>query len=160
MAATIRIKPHHFADIIKLYGAGLERFVPDERMGHDFYRIGNLILSDGSLSLALTVDADDICAPCRYCRGGVCTDEVRHIDGYREKDAYNRMLDERIIALLSLDVARCYSARTLCGLCLEREDFIRRVWREEDGAVAARRHELFVAGAKKYLKRTAAQTLR
>ena len=31
----IIIKPHHFIDIIKLYGAGIERFIPDEPMGHD-----------------------------------------------------------------------------------------------------------------------------
>ena len=34
----IIIKPHHFIDIIKLYGAGIERFIPDEPMGHDFYK--------------------------------------------------------------------------------------------------------------------------
>ena len=37
----IIIKPHHFIDIIKLYGAGIERFVPDEPMGHDFYKVAN-----------------------------------------------------------------------------------------------------------------------
>lgn len=36
---SILIKPHHFIDIIKLYGSGIDRFVPDEKMGHDFYFI-------------------------------------------------------------------------------------------------------------------------
>lgn len=27
----IIIKPHHFMDIIKLYGSGIEVFVPDEK---------------------------------------------------------------------------------------------------------------------------------
>lgn len=29
----ILIKPHHFIHIIKLYGSGIERFVPDEKNG-------------------------------------------------------------------------------------------------------------------------------
>ena len=36
---SILIKPHHFIDIIKLYGSGIDRFVPDEKMGHDFIRL-------------------------------------------------------------------------------------------------------------------------
>lgn len=30
------IKPHHFMDIIKLYGGGIQVFVPDTDYGHDF----------------------------------------------------------------------------------------------------------------------------
>ena len=37
------IKPHHFLDILKLYGNGLESFTEDQRYGHDFWKIGNLI---------------------------------------------------------------------------------------------------------------------
>ncbi len=55
---TITIKPHHFMDIIKLYGAGIESFVPDEKLGHDFYRIGNLRLSP------------NLCKPPMWCRIG------------------------------------------------------------------------------------------
>lgn len=45
----ITIKPHHFMDIIKLYGTGIERFVPDQKRGHDFYRIANLIVQNPTL---------------------------------------------------------------------------------------------------------------
>ena len=41
---SILIKPHHFIDIIKLYGSGIDRFVPDEKMGHDFYKVANEII--------------------------------------------------------------------------------------------------------------------
>lgn len=62
----VTIKPHRFMDIIKLYGGGLERFVPDPAMGHDFYRIGNLVLENPELPLRLTTEGDDICKPCKY----------------------------------------------------------------------------------------------
>ena len=47
----IIIKPHHFIDIIKLYGSGIEKFVPDERMGHDFYKIANEIIDNPTVTL-------------------------------------------------------------------------------------------------------------
>lgn len=85
----IIIKPHHFLDIIKLYGSGLDVFVPYEKMGHDFYRIGNIILNDKNILIKLTVDADDICVPCKYCKDGLCFDDLSGIDGYTKKDTYN-----------------------------------------------------------------------
>ena len=57
---TITIKPHHFMDIIKLYGAGIENFVPDKKLDHDFYRIGNLVLECLTQPLLLTIEGDDI----------------------------------------------------------------------------------------------------
>ena len=45
---SILIKPHHFIDIIKLYGSGIDRFVPDEKMGHDFYKVANEIIDNPS----------------------------------------------------------------------------------------------------------------
>lgn len=43
---TVIIKPHHFMDIFKLYGTGIEEFVPDQKMGHDFYAIANAIIKN------------------------------------------------------------------------------------------------------------------
>ena len=43
---TVIIKPHHFMDIFKLYCTGIEEFVPDQKMGHDFYAIANAIIND------------------------------------------------------------------------------------------------------------------
>ena len=63
---AITIKPHHFMDISKLYGGGIEVFVPDERMGHDFYQVANRVLAEPGLALRLTVEGDDICQPCRW----------------------------------------------------------------------------------------------
>lgn len=50
---TILIKPHHFMDIIKLYGTGIHNFVPDEKMGHDFYKVANMIIHNPDVPLRL-----------------------------------------------------------------------------------------------------------
>ena len=70
---SILIKPHHFIDIIKLYGSGIDRFVPDEKMGHDFYNVANEIIDNPSIDLKLTIDV------------------------------YNKTLDKRIIKLYNLN---------------------------------------------------------
>lgn len=100
---TITIKPHHFMDIIKLYGAGIESFVPDEKLGHDFYRIGNLVLAYHAQPLLLTIEGDDICKPCRQYRG-LCQDALTNIPGFTGKDEYNHALDSRVLSLYGLNI--------------------------------------------------------
>ena len=75
---SILIKPHHFIDIIKLYGSGIDRFVPDEKMGHDFYKVANEIIDNPSVDLKLTIDGDDICKPCKKYHEQ-CIDPLTHI---------------------------------------------------------------------------------
>ena len=151
MKERIVIKPHHFLDIIKLYGAGLDVFVPDEKMGHDFYRIGNLILENKNVVIKLTVDADDICVPCKYCVNHRCIDSLENIPGYVEKGLYNRMLDLRIIEYFSLDLEKDYTALELCRIYLSDLDFIYEVWQEENNEKTNERYRLFSIGAKKYV---------
>lgn len=46
-----------------------------------------------------------------------------------------------------------YTAFRLCEIILENRGNLFNVWREEDEAVTEKRHELFVKGANKFLKR-------
>ena len=93
------IKPHHFMDIIKLYGGGIQVFVPDTDYGHDFYRAANEIIGNHRIQIKVTSGADDICGPCRFLGSDkTCTDCISHIKGIRSKNSYNKMLDCRIKA--------------------------------------------------------------
>lgn len=148
---VVTIKPHHFMDVIKLYGSGLEQFVPDPAMGHDFYRIGNLILSCPELELSLTTEGDDICRPCKFFQNR-CTDEIHHLPGISSKDDYNRTLDQRIIELYQLNEAS-YPARSLCEALRRQADLIFEVWREEPASTTEKRFRLFQKGAERYLER-------
>ena len=152
MEELIIIKPHHFLDIIKLYGAGMEWFIPDEKMGHDFYRIGNMILKNNKIKMKLTIDCDDICMPCKYYRNNQCIDKLTMIDGYTEKDTYNKILDKRIIDFFQLDLNRIYTAKDLCKIYLSNPAFIYEVWMEENDATTQKRHNFFINGGKKYIK--------
>ena len=148
----ILIKPHHFLDIIKLYGAGLDIFVPDEKMGHDFYKIGNTILKNKNIIINLTIDSDDICKPCKYCFDKKCIDVLNNIKEYDKKDEYNKALDNRIIKHFNLDLSCDYTALELCEIYLSDPDFIYKTWMEEEDNVTEKRYSLFISGAKKYIK--------
>lgn len=147
----ILIKPHHFIDIIKLYGAGIERFVPDEKMGHDFYRIANEIMDNPTITLNLTIYGDDICKPCKKYQNK-CVDNLTNIIGYTSKDIYNMTLDKRIIDLYNLK-AKNYTAKQFCFIILENKENIFKVWKEEDDSITEKRYALFVKGANKFLSR-------
>lgn len=62
------LKLHHFMDIMKLYGAGIDVFTSDLKYGHDFYMASNEIVKNHNTLVTLTDGADDICGPCR-CMG-------------------------------------------------------------------------------------------
>lgn len=147
----IIIKPHHFMDIIKLYGSGIEVFVPDEKMGHDFYRIANTVINNPKVKVRLTVDGDDICKPCKkYCNG--CKDSLGHIPGFDSKNVYNRALDQRMIEMYDLN-KETYTAEELCSIYYRNKEYIFDVWKEENMEITDRRYELFTQGAMKYLNR-------
>ncbi|MEG0276634.1 MAG: DUF1284 domain-containing protein [Coprobacillus sp.] len=149
----ITIKPHHFIDIIKLYGGGIEVFVPDEKMGHDFYKVANEIINNPDIGLRLTIHADDICQPCHCCQNGICDDGLSVIKGISKKDKYNKMLDQRIIDLLSLNIKHTYTALELCQLIHKDSQIIFDVWKEEEDDLTQRRYELFCLGIKKYISK-------
>ena len=139
-------------DIIKLYGSGIDVFVPDEKMQHDFYKIANEIIKNPQVKLSLTIDADDICQPCVQCINGICDDELPKTLGNIKKDDYNKRLDQRLIDYLQLNLKEQYTALSLCRIMYEKKDIIFKVWLEEDDKITQRRFELFQLGAKKYLK--------
>ena len=147
---TILIKPHHFMDIIKLYGSGIETFVPDEKMGHDFYRIANEIIQNPECSLKLTIEGDDICQPCKMF-DQKCVDGLNNIIGFKSKDQYNKVLDCRIISRLNLTEEN-YSAKELCRILYDSHEIVYDVWKEENDELTERRRELFQKGAAKFLK--------
>lgn len=151
METGITVKPHHFMDIIKLYGSGIRVFVPDQKMNHDFYRIANAVVENPRTQLHLTIEADDICVPCVKCQMHECIDTLDQIPGFQTKNEYNRTLDSRLIKELSLDIHKAYEAQELCNIMWKHHDVIYKVWKEENDAITERRHDLFVKGAKEYL---------
>lgn len=148
----IYIKPHHFIDIIKLYGAGYEKFTPDLKYGHSFYKVGNTVLLNHDTELMFTVDCDDVCENCKYKSGKKCLDSLLGIDGYTSKDEYNKLLDNSIIKKLSLSCEKVYTAFEYAGMLYANKDIIDSVWTLENGEITKKRNALFFKGCQKYLE--------
>ncbi len=152
----ITIKPHHFMDIIKLYGAGIEVFERDLNYCHDFYRIGNIIIQQPDVMIKTTIHADDICVPCKYYADrslGICMDHISHIENIASKDDWNKIIDQRIIETAQIDLNQQYKAAEYCNMLYRIGDNIFDIWREDDTVKTHRRRELFKLGAEKYLGR-------
>lgn len=147
----ILIKPHHFIDIIKLYGSGIKVFVPDEKMGHDFYKVANAVIDDPQVILRLTLFGDDICQPCLKYKEQ-CTDSLSTIPGYTSKNEYNISLDKKIIELYHL-FQESYTAFEFCSIIFKEKENIFKVWCEENQEITKKRYQLFCIGAKQYLSK-------
>ena len=96
----IKIKPHHFLDILKLHGKGLDIFVPDDKYKHDFYKIANSIISGEVETIIFTISSDDICKPCIYNKNNKCSDNVKNTD--KSKELHNIGIDEKLMEELNL----------------------------------------------------------
>lgn len=145
------IKPHHFMDIIKLYGAGIEHFVPDKAFDHDFYKVANEIIGNKDIILQLTLYGDDICQPCNRFDGKECTDSLDCIKGYQDKETYNKELDTRILNILELNTEEKYTVKQLLQKMQKEERLIFLVWQAEAKELTIRRNDLFQKGCKKLL---------
>jgi len=152
----IVIKPHHLLDIFKLYGAGLEKFIPDPLYGHDFYKIGNLILKNPKTRVKFTSGSDDICKPCKFNKNGNCIDVVwGNPIKYLSKNLWNKTIDQRLMETLSITEGAEMTAIDYCNLALKKidEDSIKKIWKERPGIETRNRSKLLLLGLAKFSKR-------
>lgn len=152
---VVAAKPHHILDILKLYGAGIKEFVPDPAYGHDFYRIGNLVLGQPDAMLRFTAESDDICAPCKYCISGRCSGEVpTNPEEFSSKEYWNRTIDGRLMKLLGIEVGDCMTALDYARLAYATltPESIATVWSERPVDETQRRTELLFAGVEEYIQ--------
>lgn len=148
----IKIKPHHFVDIIKLYGKGIEKFVPDATYNHNFYGVANEIINNHQIELSITSGSDDICTPCIYLgKDKKCTDRIFHIAGIDSKNEWNEVIDRRIMQYAKISEGERFTAQKLCEMLFLRKEIIFNVWDEESKSEKDSRYEAFCKGAEKYL---------
>jgi hypothetical protein len=133
MANVIRIKPHHFIDILCEVGDGVTAWQPHP-YGHAVHTVAEAILADPDVTLRLDFGADDICSPCVHNIGGLCDDTIDI--SYRPKASLskrenNLLLDRRWSARLGLAEGRRLTAREFCRLVRDRAGDILDIYREE-----------------------------
>jgi hypothetical protein len=153
LGEPLRIKPHHFVDIIADYGAGEVATEPSP-YGHAVHTVTARLLADRRLPLVLEFGADDICRPCKHNLGGLCDDTIdisRRPQAPTSKQEYNLLLDRRWCARLNLSQGDTLAADELCqrlaGVC---ED-LGGIYAEEPPDLVARKAAHLKAGLKRFL---------
>lgn len=126
----ITIKPHHLLDIFKLYGKGIEKFVPDEKYDHNFYFVGNAVVGNEIDKVEFTYGCDDICKPCNYLKQNICIDTFSYNDIIYQKNDYNEKLDITLIRLLDIEFNKVYKFKDIIKLLDNKLDLelINLVW--------------------------------
>jgi len=141
MSAPIRIKPHHFVDIICDLASGELSFEPHP-YGHALHLVTKRILDHPETPLIIELGADDICEPCIHNIDGLCDDTIdttHRPSAPTSKREYNLLLDERWCARLDLQQDDCLRARPLCERLRDRAKDIGDIYREESAGLTASR---------------------
>ena len=152
MDQVIRVKPHHFVDILTRFGAG-EPFTPHP-YGHAFHSVAERIIDDRDVTLQLDFGADDICDPCIHNVEGVCDDTIDtryRPEAPAEKTAWNLLLDKRWCERLGLTEGGRLTARDLAERIRERAGDITDIYREIPADRTAARARKLEAGVDRFL---------
>ena len=149
----MRIKPHHFVDIITHYGEGTFSLNPHP-YGHAVHTVASQILEDKDIMLIMELGADDICQPCMHNIDGLCDDTID--TSYRPnapplKREWNLLIDHRWCERLKIDQGKKMSARELCELIRDNSGDITDIYREIPAHRTAERARKLNDGIRKFL---------
>ncbi len=149
MSELIRIKPHHFIDMVATLGEGKRYFVPHPH-GHAQHVVAAKIMEKPDIVLEIELAADDICGPCCHNLEGIC-DDVIDISYRPEappmKLEWNLLIDRRWCTVLGLVQGDRLSARDFCRCLKDLDDLVfPEVYREIPEHLAQKKAERMKAG--------------
>jgi len=148
MQMVVQIKPHHFLDIIRDYGAG-NTFAPHP-YGHAVHTVAERVLSDRNIILQLVLGCDDICRPCMNNKEGRCIDSVDH-PPFTSKEKWNRTIDARIFEKLELKEGTEIAASEFCRVTRQKIGNLYDIWREVPREDTDLRRQELMKGISMYL---------
>jgi hypothetical protein len=152
-ATAIRIKPHHFVDIITALGRGKTEYT-SHPYGHALDRIAEQILRTPQTELRIELGADDICAPCVKNIDGICRDTIDtsfRPDAPRSKQEWNLLIDRRWCERLGIFEDEQLTAVQLCLRLRQRAGDITAIYREIAAERTANRAANLKKGVELYL---------
>jgi hypothetical protein len=150
----IRIKPHHFIDIVRDFGRGQTTFEPHP-YGHAVHSVAQAILDDPDVVLQMELGADDICAPCIHNIDGLCDDTIDtsfRPEAPSSKREWNLLIDRRWCERLGLGQGDRLTARQFCQRLAERMGDITGIYREVPPERTAARARDVAAGIQSFLE--------
>ena len=153
MSDVIRIKPHHFVDIVSAIGRGQRVFEPHP-YGHNVHDVAARVIEDRDAFMEMELGADDICRPCKHNVDGQCNDTIDvsfRPQAPSSKREYNLLIDERWCRRLALKPADRLTARAFCRRLEQLAGDITDIYRETPADRTARRAANLKAGIAVFL---------
>lgn len=153
MKDAIRIKPHHFVDIVTSFGAGRTSFQPHP-YGHAVHTVAAKILGEPDVALVIELGADDICRPCVHNVDGLCDDTIDtsfRPEAPSSKRQWNLLIDQRWCERLGIGQGHRLTARELCRRLRDRAGDITDLYREIPAERTAGRARSLMVGIRKFL---------
>ena len=153
MDEPIRIKPHHFVDILRALGHGQTEFEPHP-YGHAVHSVAARLLDDRDSLLEMDLGADDICVPCTHNVDGQCDDTIDtsfRPEAPSSKREYNLLIDRRWLARLELAEGDRLTAREFCERLRRHSGPLDEVYREMQADRVAERTVALATGTERFL---------
>ena len=152
--SAIRIKPHHFIDIVADIGRGQTAWTPHP-YGHAVHTVAARILAEPDVLLEMELGADDICAPCKHNVGGLCDDTID--TSFRpaapsSKREWNLLIDRRWCERLGLAQGDRLTARQFVQRLLQGMGRVGDIYREEPRKRTGERVRALKAGLREFLE--------
>ena len=152
MSEVVRIKPHHFVDILTQYGGGTRTWLPSD-YGHALHVVAERLLKEQGVILEMCSGADDICTPCIHNINGSCDDRIDtsfRPQSPSSKREWNLLIDNRWYRVLGLREHQRLTAREFVLLVGDSIDAIGDIYREIPPEKNADRATRLGAGVRKY----------
>ena len=153
MNNIIKIKPHHFIDIITSFSADRVILRPHYYY-HNVHSISKIILENRNTLLEIDLGADDICKPCIHNINGIC-DDILDISNRPKvppfKRKWNLILDRRWCKRLKIDQGTIISVLEFCKILKETTNNLLEIYKENKRENTIEREINLKKGLKKYL---------
>ena len=147
----MKIRIHHFFDIIRDFGSG-KKIVPHPH-GHSYHIVAEQIRENANLELELVIASDEICKGCSHLINGVCDDKITHRIDFKGKEDFNNHLDRRIMQACNLDSFTKYSPEKLCKIATKYLKNIEYIYEGNDPEHTLIRKENVLKGLQYYVQK-------
>lgn len=154
MAGIIRIKPHHFIDIVTSFSAENLSFKPHP-YGHAVHIVSEKVWNNRDAVLEMELGADDICEPCKHNIDGGCDDVIDtsfRPEAPSLKREWNLIIDKRWCERLNLKQGDRLTASEFCRLLQSNIDDITSIYREIPADRTTERLSKLKVGIERFLE--------
>ncbi len=156
MNTSIKIKPHHFIDIISSFASD-EIILKPHPYGHKVHSITKEIINNKELVLEIELHADTICEPCCHNIEGICSDSLdtsnRPLSPSLKRE-WNLLIDKRWCKRLNITQGDKIPILNFCNILKENTKNIADIYRERTIDNSNEKEKKLNEGLKKYMEQT------